>query len=115
MPYNSVNYVFRFLTMGVKDKKKDKKKDKGKDKKASKVKSEPSASNGGPSPKKRVKKEEEEPEVWRWWEEDHHDTTQKWKFLEHQGPYFPPPYDPLPNSIHFLYDGKSLSYLLHKF
>jgi DNA topoisomerase-1 len=32
----------------------------------------------------------------------------KWKFLEHKGPVFAPPYEPLPDSIKFFYDGKEM-------
>ncbi|KAJ8361296.1 hypothetical protein SKAU_G00178210 [Synaphobranchus kaupii] len=30
----------------------------------------------------------------------------KWRFLEHKGPVFAPPYDPLPNKVKFYLDGK---------
>uniref|UniRef100_A0A8C8U4Q2 DNA topoisomerase 1 n=1 Tax=Peromyscus maniculatus bairdii TaxID=230844 RepID=A0A8C8U4Q2_PERMB len=30
----------------------------------------------------------------------------KWKFLEHKGPVFAPPYEPLPEGVKFYYDGK---------
>ncbi|XP_005086022.1 DNA topoisomerase I, mitochondrial isoform X2 [Mesocricetus auratus] len=30
----------------------------------------------------------------------------KWRQLEHRGPYFTPAYEPLPDSVHFFYDGK---------
>uniref|UniRef100_A0A8B9G673 DNA topoisomerase I n=1 Tax=Amazona collaria TaxID=241587 RepID=A0A8B9G673_9PSIT len=30
----------------------------------------------------------------------------KWKFLEHKGPVFAPPYEPLPENVKFYYDGK---------
>lgn len=30
----------------------------------------------------------------------------KWRQLEHKGPYFTPAYEPLPDSVRFLYDGK---------
>ncbi|OUC47587.1 Eukaryotic DNA topoisomerase I, catalytic core [Trichinella nativa] len=57
---------------------------------------------------KRVKKEEQETEVWRWWEEEKRDDSVKWKFLEHKGPVFAPPYEPLPSSVNFYYDGKPM-------
>jgi DNA topoisomerase-1 len=62
------------------------------------------------SPKKggRKKKEEEQQEVWKWWEEEKKDDGKKWKFLEHKGPVFAPPYEPLPDSIKFFYDGKEM-------
>ncbi|XP_068613289.1 DNA topoisomerase I, mitochondrial-like [Brachionichthys hirsutus] len=54
------------------------------------------------------KKEEEERSRWRWWEEEKYEDGLKWKFLEHNGPYFPPVYQPLPDNVHFYYDGKSV-------
>uniref|UniRef100_A0A5S6QNS7 DNA topoisomerase I n=1 Tax=Trichuris muris TaxID=70415 RepID=A0A5S6QNS7_TRIMR len=57
---------------------------------------------------RKVKKEETEVEVWRWWEEEKKDLSVKWKFLEHKGPLFAPAYDPLPESVHFYYDGKPM-------
>ncbi|KAL6081321.1 hypothetical protein STEG23_037602 [Scotinomys teguina] len=32
----------------------------------------------------------------------------KWRQLEHKGPYFTPAYEPLPEGVHFFYDGKPL-------
>lgn len=40
------------------------------------------------------------------WEEEKYEDGVKWKFLEHSGPYFPPEYQPLPDNIHFYYDGQ---------
>lgn len=40
----------------------------------------------------------------RWEEEKPQDGT-KWRFLEHKGPVFAPDYEPLPNNVHFEYDG----------
>lgn len=40
------------------------------------------------------------------WEEERATDGSKWKFLEHSGPVFAPPYDPLPNNVKFYYDGK---------
>ncbi|KAM3609932.1 uncharacterized protein V6R79_022660 [Siganus canaliculatus] len=54
------------------------------------------------------KKEEEEQSRWRWWEEEKYEDGVKWKFLEHNGPYFPPEYLPLPDNVHFYYDGKKV-------
>ena len=76
-------------------KKKDKKKDK-KDVKEEK--------KGGK--KKAVK---EEGEKWKWWEEERQDDGTKWKFLEHKGPVFAPPYEPLPDHVGFYYGGKRVS------
>nr|DBA16843.1 TPA: hypothetical protein GDO54_002372 [Pyxicephalus adspersus] len=52
------------------------------------------------------KKEEEEAARWRWWEEEKYEDGVKWRFLEHKGPVFAPPYDPLPPHVKFYYDGK---------
>lgn len=41
------------------------------------------------------------------WEEEKYEHGIKWKFLEHNGPYFPPVYQPLPDNIKFYYDGTS--------
>lgn len=40
------------------------------------------------------------------WEEERYTDGVKWKFLEHKGPVFAPPYDPLPSNVKFYYDGK---------
>ena len=40
------------------------------------------------------------------WEEERYTDGVKWKFLEHKGPVFAPPYDPLPNNVKFYYDGE---------
>ncbi|XP_028175623.1 DNA topoisomerase I, mitochondrial [Ostrinia furnacalis] len=57
-------------------------------------------------PTKRKKKQEDEQEVWKWWEEEKKDDGTKWTFLEHKGPLFAPPYEPLPENVKFRYDGK---------
>ncbi|CAH0404957.1 unnamed protein product [Chilo suppressalis] len=82
-----------------------KKKMKAEKAKATKVKIE---QNDGASPTKRKKKQEDEQEVWKWWEEEKKDDGTKWKFLEHKGPLFAPPYDPLPANVKFRYDGKEM-------
>ncbi|KAL2091318.1 hypothetical protein ACEWY4_013581 [Coilia grayii] len=56
--------------------------------------------------KKKAKKEPEE--KWKWWEEERYTDGVKWKFLEHKGPVFAPPYDPLPSNVKFYYDGKHM-------
>ncbi|XP_022045631.2 DNA topoisomerase I, mitochondrial [Acanthochromis polyacanthus] len=53
-------------------------------------------------------KEEEEKNRWRWWEEEKYEDGVKWKFLEHNGPYFPPEYQPLPDTVHFYYNGEKV-------
>ncbi|CAH4014538.1 DNA topoisomerase I, mitochondrial isoform X1 [Pieris brassicae] len=72
-----------------------------------KVKTEPDEI---PSPTKRKKKDgkDEEQEVWKWWEEQKNDDGTKWRFLEHKGPVFAPPYEPLPPNVKFRYDGKEM-------
>ena len=59
------------------------------------------------SPRKK-KKEEEQQEVWKWWEEEKKEDGVKWKFLEHKGPLFAPPYERLPDHVKFYYDGKEI-------
>ncbi|KAM4572804.1 DNA topoisomerase I, mitochondrial [Odontesthes bonariensis] len=54
------------------------------------------------------KKEEEEQNRWRWWEEKKYEDGVKWRFLEHNGPYFPPEYQPLPDNVHFYYNGEKV-------
>lgn len=61
-----------------------------------------------PTSSKGKKQEKTDEEVWRWWEEVKEDNGVKWKFLEHKGPLFAPPYDRLPSSVHFYYDGKPM-------
>uniref|UniRef100_V9KEW6 DNA topoisomerase I n=1 Tax=Callorhinchus milii TaxID=7868 RepID=V9KEW6_CALMI len=56
--------------------------------------------------KKKKKKEEED--KWKWWEEERYTDGVKWKFLEHKGPVFAPPYIPLPDKVKFYYDGKHI-------
>uniref|UniRef100_A0A087XRH2 DNA topoisomerase I n=1 Tax=Poecilia formosa TaxID=48698 RepID=A0A087XRH2_POEFO len=50
----------------------------------------------------------EEEEKWKWWEEERYTDGSKWRFLEHKGPVFAPPYEPLPNKVKFYYDGKPM-------
>ncbi|XP_018888033.2 DNA topoisomerase I, mitochondrial isoform X3 [Gorilla gorilla gorilla] len=40
------------------------------------------------------------------WEKEKHENGVKWRQLEHKGPYFAPPYEPLPDGVRFFYDGK---------
>ena len=39
---------------------------------------------------------------------DPSETNVKWQFLEHNGPIFPPLYDPLPENVKFYYKGSAL-------
>ncbi|XP_078092930.1 DNA topoisomerase I, mitochondrial [Mustelus asterias] len=54
------------------------------------------------------KKKKEEEDKWKWWEEERYTDGVKWKFLEHKGPVFAPPYEPLPDNVTFYYDGKPM-------
>ncbi|EHH62465.1 DNA topoisomerase I, mitochondrial, partial [Macaca fascicularis] len=45
--------------------------------------------------------------IFRWEEEKREDGV-KWRQLEHKGPYFAPPYEPLPDGVCFFYDGKPM-------
>lgn len=67
---------------------------------------------------KSVKKEEteqdqeaeDEEEEYRWWEDPTKgDGTVKWRTLEHNGVVFPPPYEPLPENVKLLYNGKPVN------
>merc|ERR1712241_239196 len=33
----------------------------------------------------------------------------RWEFLEHSGPLFPPPYEPLPKNVHFCYNNTKIT------
>lgn len=57
---------------------------------------------------KRKKKEDEEEHIWKWWEEERPGEGIKWKTLEHNGPVFPPDYEPLPKNVKFYYNGKHM-------
>ncbi|KAI0339877.1 hypothetical protein BDW22DRAFT_1360911 [Trametopsis cervina] len=59
---------------------------------------------------KKKTKEEEEEEIYRWWEqqEANGDGSDKWQTLEHNGVYFPPPYEPLPKKVKMKYNGKAV-------
>lgn len=43
--------------------------------------------------------------VFRWEEEKKEDGV-KWNYLEHKGPMFAPPYEPLPKNVKFYYNGE---------
>lgn len=45
------------------------------------------------------------------WEEEKYEDGVKWKFLEHNGPYFPPEYQPLPDNVNFYYNGQFSEYV----
>ncbi|KDQ57459.1 hypothetical protein JAAARDRAFT_177624 [Jaapia argillacea MUCL 33604] len=67
------------------------------------------------SPKKgkgKKKEETEEPdeEVYRWWEQGaNNDGSEKWQTLEHNGVFFPPPYEPLPSYVKMKYNGDTVN------
>uniref|UniRef100_A0A182IUK9 DNA topoisomerase I n=1 Tax=Anopheles atroparvus TaxID=41427 RepID=A0A182IUK9_ANOAO len=68
------------------------------------VKVEATPTKGG----RKKKAEEEEQEVWKWWEEEKRADGVKWNYLEHKGPVFAPPYDPLPPHVTFEYNGTKI-------
>ena len=74
--------------------------------KKSKIKKESSSSDGKVEKKRKKKQEEEDEHIWKWWEEESPGEGIKWKTLEHNGPVFPPDYEPLPKKVRFYYDGK---------
>ncbi|KAH9858421.1 hypothetical protein C2E23DRAFT_864375 [Lenzites betulinus] len=57
---------------------------------------------------KKKKKEEEDEDTYRWWEQQNavRDGSVKWTTLEHNGVYFPPPYERLPKHVKLKYDGQ---------
>lgn len=42
------------------------------------------------------------------WEEEKKEDGVKWNFLEHKGPVFAPPYEPLPKNVKFFYNGQEM-------
>lgn len=68
-----------------------------------KPKSAPKAPKKEETPDTQVTQED----IHRWWEEleAKEDDSIKWETLEHSGVLFPPPYEPLPPSVHLVYDG----------
>lgn len=55
---------------------------------------------------KKNEKEEDENDVFKWWENaEDGDGSIKWNTLEHNGVFFPPPYEPLPEDVKMLYNG----------
>ena len=89
-------------------------------KKASKAKKEEDSGMETPKKGKKAKKgDEEDEEIHRWWDNENPagDGTQKWQTLQHNGVYFPPPYEPLPSHVKMKYDGIGflLSPLIHQF
>ncbi|TPX59427.1 hypothetical protein PhCBS80983_g02484 [Powellomyces hirtus] len=56
------------------------------------------------SPSKKVK--EDDDDEHKWWLEQDRDDSVKWRTLEHNGPLFPPPYEP--HGIKMKYDGQDV-------
>lgn len=84
------------------------KKSKTNGKVSSKIKAEVKSPKKTPSKGVKVKKEKkEEPQRWKWWEQDEKALPDghNWKYMEHNGPIFAPPYEPLPSHINLKYDG----------
>ena len=46
--------------------------------------------------------------IWKWWEEDPLPKGVKWRKLQHEGPLFPPQYEPLPVTVKLLYDKRPI-------
>uniref|UniRef100_A0A8D1CNT0 DNA topoisomerase I n=2 Tax=Sus scrofa TaxID=9823 RepID=A0A8D1CNT0_PIG len=70
------------------------------------------ATSGG-KVRKRNREASEGPETegegtWKWWEEERSPRGVRWTQLEHRGPCFAPPYEPLPDGVRFYYDGKPM-------
>lgn len=77
-------------------------------KRGAKAKTEDDGGEETPKKGKKAKKEDEEDEeIHRWWDNENPagDGTQKWQTLQHNGVYFPPPYEPLPLHVKMKYDG----------
>ncbi|KAJ2999594.1 hypothetical protein NUW54_g6916 [Trametes sanguinea] len=57
---------------------------------------------------KKKKEEEEEEATYKWWEQQNadRDGSMKWMTLQHNGVYFPPPYEPLPKHVKMKYNGE---------
>ena len=51
---------------------------------------------------------ESEDMTWKWWEEDPLPKGVKWLTLEHEGPLFPPDYEPLPTYVKFFYKSEHI-------
>lgn len=53
---------------------------------------------------------EEAEEEFRWWDAPKkEDDSIKWTTLQHNGVVFPPPYEPLPDNVKLMYDGKPVN------
>ncbi|XP_077191541.1 DNA topoisomerase 1 isoform X1 [Paroedura picta] len=94
----------KIKTEEIKKPKKRKQEEEEEDSKPKKIKSKDKKPPERDMKKKKTKKEEEQ--KWKWWEEERYPEGIKWKFLEHKGPVFAPPYEPLPENVKFYYEGK---------
>ena len=45
---------------------------------------------------------------WKCWKAKKKQKNDKWMFLQHNGPLFPPAYDMLPDNVNFYYDGQKV-------
>ncbi|XP_039972224.1 DNA topoisomerase I, like [Xiphias gladius] len=97
------DYEFKPKKIKTENDKKAKKRKQDEDIKSKKTKNKKGEVTDG---KKKAKKEPEE--KWKWWEEERYTDGVKWKFLEHKGPVFAPPYESLPSHVKFYYDGKAM-------
>jgi DNA topoisomerase-1 len=63
-----------------------------------------------PSGAEDKKSDDEEEEGYQWWKDNQiNDGVEKWTQLEHNGPLFPPPYEP--HGVRMKYNGQSLCWL----
>lgn len=68
------------------------------------------AAKGKAAAKKEEEDAEEEEEEYRWWDAPKkEDDSIKWNTLQHNGVVFPPAYEPLPNNVKLIYDGKPVN------
>ncbi|KAF8658271.1 hypothetical protein AX16_002047 [Volvariella volvacea WC 439] len=81
----------------------------GKAKKEESDDSTPPSKAKGKKKEKEKEEDEEGEEVYKWWEEGANgDGSAKWATLEHNGVFFPPPYEPLPSNVKMKYAGKDV-------
>lgn len=69
----------------------------------------PAKQPGTSKAKAEAEAEQDLDETYKWWENQAEgDVSVKWTTLEHNGVMFPPPYEPLPKNVKFVYDGVSV-------
>ncbi|KAJ3091530.1 DNA topoisomerase 1, partial [Quaeritorhiza haematococci] len=72
------------------------------------VKTEDDKKSKGKAKKKTEEEQEQEDEdTYKWWLDQNKDDSIKWQTLEHNGPLFPPPYEP--HGVKMIYDGKTVT------